>query len=220
MSLLTVSDAAERLGVSTRQVQHLVASGTLRQLARGVVDESSVDRLVAVCGGSHKRAWSEATAWGSVALLSGATATWMGYSQRSRLKARLRTLTAPELVERARGRAEVARYSGHASTVARLRGELIETASAASELGLADTGSVDGYLAASAVIRTVSGHGLSRDEAGRFTLRATSMDLRVVADLADRSIVLTALDLAESLDVRERRAGIDALDHALVALHD
>lgn len=220
MSLLTVSDAATRLGVSTRQVQHLVARGALRQLARGVVDETSVERLVAVRGGSHTRAWSEATAWGAVALLSGATARWMGQSQRSRLKARLRTLTAAELVERARRRAEVARYSGHASTVARLRGELIETASAASGLGLADAGSVDGYLATSAVFATVPRHGLSRDEAGRFTLRATRMDLAVVADLAGRSPVLTALDLAESLDVRESRVGLDALDRALASLHD
>lgn len=47
-SMLAVSEAAERLGVSTRQVQHLVARGELRSLARGVVDETSVERLLAV----------------------------------------------------------------------------------------------------------------------------------------------------------------------------
>lgn len=219
MGLVTVSDAAMRLGVSPRQVQHLVASGTLHQLARGVLDETSVQQLLAVRGGSHARAWSVATAWGAVGLLSGVTVSWMGHSQRSRLKARLRTLTAAGLVERSRGRAQVTRYAGHPSTVARLRGELVETASAAVGLGLVDAGSVDGYLATSEVSSTVARHGLRRDPAGRFTLRATQMDLAVVADLAARSVVLSALDLAESLDVRESRIGLDALDRALGRLH-
>jgi len=78
MTLLAVSKAAERLGVSSRQVRHLAASGELRLLARGVVDEASVDRLLVVRGQSHRRAWSEATAWGAVGLLSGADAAWMG----------------------------------------------------------------------------------------------------------------------------------------------
>jgi hypothetical protein len=215
MTLLAVSEAAERLGVSTRQVQNLVARGELRQLARGVVDETSVERLLAVRGGSHKRAWSEATAWGAVALLSGGDASWMGESQRSRLKARLRVLSAGELVERARERAEVTRYSGHASTASRLRAELVDTSLAATSLGLVEDNAVDGYLAESDLADTIAKHGLVRDDAGRFTVRATSMDLTVIADLAQSSTVLAALDLAESLDVRERRAGLDAIDRAL-----
>jgi hypothetical protein len=71
MSLLAFSEAAERLGVSTRQVQHLVARRELRSLARGVVDETSVERLLAVRRGEHTRTWAETTAWAAVALLSG-----------------------------------------------------------------------------------------------------------------------------------------------------
>jgi hypothetical protein len=41
------------------------------------------------------------------------------------------------------------------------------------------------------------------------------MDLEIICDLAQRSVVLAAIDLAESLDLRERRAGLDALDRAL-----
>lgn len=220
MTLLAVSAAAERLGVTARQVQHLVARGQLRQLARGVVDETSVERLLAVRGGSHKRAWSEATAWGAIAILSGAAAAWMGASQRSRLKARLRTLGAAELVERARERADVGRYAGHASTAARIRRELVVTSASAAALGLAESTTVDGYLATSAVEAVVARHGFVRDDGGRFTLRATTMDLAVVGDLAERSTVLAALDLAESVDARERAAGLDALDRALAAVRD
>ena len=215
MTLLVVEEAAERLGVSSRQVRHLAASGELRLLARGVVDEVSVDRLLAVRSGSHRRAWSEQTAWGAVALLSGTDAAWMGESQRSRLKGRLRALSAAELVGQARGRAEASLYAGHASTAARLRAEVIDTTEAATRLGLVETSAIDGYVGAESLIELVMRHGLIRDDAGSYTLRATTMDLAVVAELA-QGIVLAALDLAESLDVRERRAGLDALDNALV----
>ncbi|MDP3894984.1 hypothetical protein, partial [Nocardioides sp.] len=126
MSLLAVSEAANRLGVSTRQVQHLVARGELLSLARGVVDETSVERLLAVRRGSHTRAWAESTAWAGVALLSGREAGWLGESQRSRLRGRLRGMGADELVDRARGRARVSRYVAHRSAGERLRAELVD----------------------------------------------------------------------------------------------
>jgi len=214
MTLLAVSEAAERLGVSSRQVRHLAATGELRLLARGVVDEASVDRLLAVRRGSHRRAWSEQTAWGAVALLSGAEATWMGESQRSRLKGRLRALSGAQLVERARGRAVMSRYAGHARTAGRLRAEVIDTTEAATRLGLVATSAVDGYVGAESLDELVTRHGLIRDDAGNYTLRSTTMDLAVVKELV-QGTVLAALDLAESLDVRERRVGLDALDHAL-----
>jgi hypothetical protein len=217
MPLLAVTEAAERLGVSSRQVRHLAASGELHLLARGVVDEASVDRLLAVRGGSHRRAWSERTAWGAVALLSGAEATWMGESQRSRLKGRLRELSGAQLVERARDRAVASRYAGHASTAARLRAEVIDTTEAATGLGLVETSAVDGYLGAESLGELVTRHGLIRDDGGNYTLRATTMDLAVVKELA-QSTALAVLDLAESLDVRERRVGLDALDDALAWL--
>ncbi len=215
MSLLAVSEAAERLGVSTRQVQHLVARGELRSLARGVVDETSVERLLAVRRGSHTRAWAEPTAWAAVALLSAREAGWLGESQRSRLRGRLRGLGAEELVERARGRASVSRYVAHRSAGDRLRVELVDTSAAAERLGLVATSAIDGYLEATALKAVVARHGLMRDDRGTVTLRATSLDLDVVRDLVSASDVLAALDLAESLDVRERRAGIDALERAL-----
>ena len=220
MGLIGVAGAAERLGVSTRQIQHLVRRGELRQVARGIIDETSVDRLAAVRRGSHRRAWSEETAWGAVALLSGANADWMGAAQRSRLKVRLRDLDPGALVERARQRAEVTRYTAHSTAGRYLQGELVHGTDVASRLGLAETDTIDGYLAASDVAGVVSRHGLIRDDEGRVTLRATIMDLDVVRDLAARSVVLTALDLAESLDVRERRAGMDALARALKAFRD
>lgn len=142
----------------------------------------------------------------------------MGQTQRSRLKDRLRRLTAAELVERARERADVTRYRAHSSTSERLRTELVDAGDTAHRLGLADSAGVDGYLAAGEVDSVVSRHGLIRDDEGQVTLRATRMGLDVVDDLSRRSVVLAALDLAESLNVRERRAGRDAPEDALEEL--
>ena len=217
VSLMAVSEAAERLGVSTRQVQHLVAQGDVRQLARGIVDRTSVDRLLAVRGGSHRRAWSEATAWGAVSLLAGGDAEWMGETQRSRLRTRLRGLSAAELVERARNRADVSRYQAHPSARRHLLEVLVHATDVAGSLGLTDTDDVDGYLAPDDVAGVVRHHGLLRDDAGRVTLRATTTELSIVRDVANRGVVLAALDLAESFDPRERRAGLDALERALEA---
>ncbi len=213
MGLLTVAEVADRLGVTVRRVQHLAATGVLRSLARGVIDETSVDRYLAGRAGFRWRPWSEPTAWAAADLLSGRDAEWMGDSQRSRLKSRLRTLSAGELAGRARGRAVVWRYTGHPSTAGRLRGQVVEPSTAA--LGLTATAAVDGYVAADALDALVARHGLVRDDAGPFTLRATGMPLAVVAAVAQAGPVLAALDLAGSLDVRERRAGGDALTGAL-----
>lgn len=210
-----MAQAADRLGVTTRQVQHLVADGTLVSPARGIIDEGSVERYLASRGGHRFRPWSEATAWGAVALLSGREATWMAGSQRSRLRGRLSVAGAEELVGRARGRAVASRYTGHTSTAGRLRQQVVDLSHGGEALGLTATTAVDGYVASGELDALVARHGLARDEAGPFTLRATGMPLDVVAELAHAGPVLAALDLAESLDIRERRAGTAALTDAL-----
>ena len=215
MSMMGVSEAADRLGVSTRQVQHLVARGDLSQVARGFVDASSVDRLLAVRRGGRTRAWSEETAWAAVALLSGMDASWLGESQRSRLRRRLKEVSADELVARARDRAVIKRYAGHPSAVSRVRSATISTHLAARRLGLADSSAVDAYVAADGLDDLVSAYALAPAGDGAFVLRATTMGLDVVAELADTGNVLAALDLAESLDVRERSAGARGLVAAL-----
>ncbi len=124
-------------------------------------------------------------------------------------------MSAADLVERARQRADVTRYRAYSSAGQYLLGELVYAPDTASRLGPAESTNIDGYLTVGDVGGLVSRHGLVCDDEGRVTLRATAMDLDVVRELSTRSVVLAALDLAESLDVRERRAGLDALDRAL-----
>lgn len=215
MSMLAVSEAADRLGVTPRQVQHLVARGDLSSVARGFVDASSVDRLIAIRRGGRARAWSEATAWGAVAMLSGMEAIWMGESQRSRLRAQLRQFSAEQVVARTRNRAIAMRYAGHPSAVSRVRAAAVSTHLAARRLGLADVNAVDAYVDVNKVHEVARSHALVLDGRGTFTLRATTMAMDVVRQLVENGDVVAALDMAESLDVRERSAGTKALGDAL-----
>jgi hypothetical protein len=220
MTILDVQGAAQLLGVSVRQVQHLVAEGELTGVARGVIDSSSVDRFLAVRGRARSRPWATPTAWGAIAILSGVDATWMGTTQRSRLRARLRTMTAESLLAQTRGRARPLRFAGHPSAAERIREQIVDTRDASTTLGLAQSTDVDGYVATEGIDDLARRFALLPDEAGRFTLRSTTFPLKEIRRLSSADVVLAALGLAESLDTRERRAGLDALTHSLATLRD
>lgn len=211
--LVRRSDAARRLGVTDRQVGYLVAGGELSQPVRGWLDATSVERY-AVIPRTGTRAWAEPTAWAAVALLSDVTPHWMGQSQLSRLRNRLTGLSAEQVVERTRRRAVVTRWIAHPSGLPRLAASVVEPDTAG--LGLAPSAgtSVDGYVAVGAVDSLVVAHGLVRDDDGALTLRATTLNLEVVRELAGHS-TLAALDLAGSLDPRERALGLSELENRL-----
>ena len=77
----------------------------------------------------------------------------------------------------------------------------------------------DGYVAAHDLDEIVARHALVEETDGDYTLRATTMDLATVRALAENAPVLAALDLAESLDIRERQAGLNFLDDRLKRLN-
>ena len=218
--LITVSQAARLLGVSGRRVQQLAASGDLTLAARGLVERTSAEHQLATRGGtgshSHTRAWSAETAWAAVALLCGVRVDWLGTAQKSRLQASLRATDAQGLVSRTRNRARIHRYTGHASTAARLRSE-VAVVHRAGQLGLAgDDERFDGYVATDTLAGLATRHGLLRDPGGHYALRATDFDLDRVAAIAAAEIpVLAALDSAQSLDAREAGVGRATLDQAL-----
>lgn len=91
------------------------------------------------------------------------------------------------------------------------------TSRALSDLGARVEGMVDGYVAAWMVESLADRHVLSTDGTGDLdvVLRATSFDLDVVRRIAEADEVLVALDLATSLDVRERSAGVAVLTDRL-----
>ena len=219
MDLITAREASERLGCSRRHVRHLAAQGKLTPVGHGLINATSLVRYQATHKGAVGRAWAEATAWGAIAILTGETASWMGQSQRSRLKAALRQATAAGLVEKTRNRAQVRHYHAHHSAERLLRDDIVETGSNTALLGLAAANEgVDGYIATQDLQRLISEYVLTEDVDGQISLRCTTFDLSTVHKIATSGNVLASLDLAESLTTRERAAGLRGLAAALEQL--
>ena len=214
---LTVAEAAVALGVSQRQVRHLAATGALSVLARGLVSREDVERRAALHSGWGRQAWSQRTAWAALGLLAGAGTGLLDGARTSRLRARLRGLGAAEFVGLARNRADVRRFRVHSSQLEQLGQRLV--VGERSALGLAAvSGRLDGYVSADALQALVSEFFLSEDREGHAVLRVVAeVGIDLVELIGQRSEVLIALDLAESLDLRERRAGQDGLARLLGA---
>lgn len=97
---------------------------------------------------------------------------------------------------------------------------MVDTSGAVALLGLVEAPNyVDGYVAAQDLNKIVARHALIEDAGGSYTLRATTTDLATVRALADKTPVLAAIDIAESLDIRERQAGLNFLDDTLKRLN-
>lgn len=213
---VTTEKAATILGVTVRHARRLAESGELSGIARGLIDRASIDRFLAERHGGRTRVWAEHTAWGAIAMLSGGFADWLGRAQGSRLQSSLRAITDPaELVARTRDRALVHVFSGHSSVLTRLQHELVTTDSSILGLAASRTDRVDGYLATDKLDSTVQRLGLREQTTGAITIRATNFNVDVVQGLATEGTVLAALDLATSLDPRERGVGERALAGAL-----
>ncbi|SKB05397.1 type IV toxin-antitoxin system AbiEi family antitoxin domain-containing protein [Aeromicrobium choanae] len=208
---LTTQEASDLLGVEARQVRVLAEAGDIVRVARGIFDRTSVERYRAERGTGRTRTWAEHTAWGAVALLSGAAPLDLGDTQRYRLRATLLDITDPsELAIRLRDRATVTTWSGHRSVNERVREELVIPGR--QRLGLVeDAAIVDGYVHTSRIADLVRRCRLREDTTGSITLRHTSMDIEFINYLATLNRTLAAVDAATSLDPRERGVGQQAL---------
>jgi hypothetical protein len=219
ITLVSTAEAGERLGISMRQAQRLARDGRLGRVGIDRIDYASVLHLMSERRGDHHRAWSEKTAWAAVALLSGIETDWLGQAQRSRLKKSLRSMTGADVARRARNRATIHRLRGHSAVVRRLATEVTQTGSESDIGGLAAVASrLDGYVDASHINHLIGTYRLEDDWDGDITLRSTSFDIEKVRRVADESRVLAAVDLAGSLDTRERSAGLAILDTTLERL--
>ena len=117
---------SDLLGVEARQVRVLAETGSITRVARGIFDRTSVERHRAERGSGRTRTWAEHTAWGAIAMLSGAAPPGLGDTQTYRLRATLREITDPtDLAIRLRDRATVTTWSGHRSVIERVREDLV-----------------------------------------------------------------------------------------------
>lgn len=228
---MTTADAARMLAVSVRQVRYLVDAGELAEAGRVgsnlLVDAASVHRL-AERGSQRGRPWAEETAWAAVELLDSGRTRRLNAAQRSRLRARLRGMDAEQLVRLARRRSEVSCYRAFSSFLDRLRTHVTLTGTAAvsedravaDQFGLAAGGrtTVDGYVARNLLRDYEDEFFLVADRRGNVLLRSTDTGVHAGADTSGQrmaSETAIALDLADSLNTRERSAGLRVLTDTL-----
>lgn len=217
MDEMTAATAAERLGVSQRQVARLASQEVLtvtRRVGRTLLlDAASVHRL-AVRVRHNGRPWTAAAAWAALALLSGERVDWLDASGLSRLRHRLRAAHATEVAWLARQRATVHHMRGWGkgngllpTGVSALRDPAV---SALFDLAAVDRGSDDGYVRASEFGVLVTNFGLLDDIEGDVVVRVVPDDAGYTLH---RPLIATiAVDLSESLDTREAAAGLRVLE--------
>jgi excisionase family DNA binding protein len=216
------SEAARLLGVSVREVQRLAAAGRLdvvRHVGRSaVLDAASVHKL-ANFGTARGRIWNARSVWAALALLDGRDdVSLSSTSQLWHLRERLRAMRPHDLVRRGRSRAKTIRYRASSSYLDQLARQLTLTGTSAIDtdpklaklfgLASARTASVDGYVSAENVAALQDRFLLVRDIDGNVTLHVTDDPCQ---EGRTASVATVALDLADSIDPRQRAAGLRAL---------
>lgn len=209
MDLLTLAEAADRIGVSERQARNLADDGSITLVARGIVDADSVSAYLRRRGQIQRRVWSEETAWAAISLLASTGASWVGASQASRLKKKVRTIHATELVSQVRNRATHHEFDAHRSVASRVAAELVRGSGSVGNLTI--TQGIDGYLRGDLLDDLVSRFHLRAASRGTISVRCTD-HLDKVETIADHDPdLLAAVDLATSADAREREVALSLI---------
>ncbi|PVU82041.1 hypothetical protein DDP54_02355 [Cellulomonas sp. WB94] len=222
MTQVTTAEAAERLGISQRQVQRVIARGDLPANRTAgdawVVDALALNALVRARP-DRGRPWAPGTSWAALWRLSGLEVDWLDRRSASRLAGRLASLDAEGLLHAARRRATVHRFRASDSFLESLAAAVVRTGTSAmtpSTFGLArDTAHVDGYCDEGALAGLVREFHLVEDFRGNVTLRTAPLRSLPIGDRDEMPRAVVAADLAESLEVRERSAGLRVLEGLL-----
>ncbi|MPZ53646.1 MAG: hypothetical protein GEU79_13100 [Acidimicrobiia bacterium] len=216
MTEITISEAAEVLGVTPRQVQRLVSSGSLQTTptfgATTRLDATSVQALARTRPGPG-RPWSPEVAWGTLWMLSGLRAPWLRPHQHSRIRKRLANITAMNVVVATRQRATTARFHASPPVVTALRQKVARTGVSASTQEESNGGKLDGYLSENSLQDVLATFPLTRERDGNVTFRISEFATERIGEEVPQAVV--AVDLASSSSPRERSAGLILLDDLL-----
>lgn len=230
MGMVSVVEAASRLGVGVQRLHQRIADGSLHAERIGsqwVVDELSLIRIAE--RKAPGRPWSSRSVWAIIALAEGDSEGLAGLapSERARAKARLKELFSL-VADRRRAEPEIRRIASALRLRFRNRADRLLFLAAAADvpdlrqdlrwlsmMSSADSGiassDVDGYLAASDLA------GISRD----FLLMQEESDANVVIHLLPpgqraygESKLLLAADLADHRGSREELRAVELLVEA------
>lgn len=216
MPELTVTELADRLGVTTRRARDLLSDGDIagRQLANRtwLADSDSVLRYETSARRGKGRGLDAASAWGLLWELSGLDADWLTQSTRARIRRRIRGSTTDEIVRAVARRTVAHRYT--AANVERAAHGLIATGRAAASVLdtdlIDDRRRVSGYVRGGSADDYAARHFMVAEVSGQDVLYENSLPVRFDGDEMPPAVV--AADLATSTNTRERSAGLRAIE--------
>ncbi|MGH3482472.1 MAG: helix-turn-helix domain-containing protein [Nocardioidaceae bacterium] len=217
MAEQTTKTAAELLGISERQVRHLVDSGELdaRKVAgRLFIDETSLDRRLRSRPGPG-RPLSGRAAWACLWELSGERAEWLGRSERSRLRSWLDRWSPEDVMQACRRRSarhDLRVLPRYLPDVLAAEGIAAGGLSAAATVGadIVGAGPAEIYSTDATLRELVERFGLSTHGESNLTVRiAHPPGDRLVEGRDVMPAAVVAVDLMEAADTRTRRAGVD-----------
>ena len=226
--MLTVEQAAERLGVSAQEVRRLVRTGTLPAQRVGrtlVLSDDAVDERARLDVGPG-RVLSPAVAWATLWELSGEHAGWLDRPARSRLNARLASSDAEQVVAAVRDRAErheLRVLPAYLDRVLAAPGVVTSGITAADAVGadiVAAGAPAELYCAADTLDGLRRDLGLSERGEPNLVVRVPRFAELPLTGREHAPSAVVAVDLAGSADARTRRAGLDLLTKALIAARD
>lgn len=239
-TLLTREEAAAKLEVSIQRVSALCSSHLLTTYTFGskriLISSDSVNRYKQQKLKSG-RAYAPSLAIAALFMLSNYEVPWVNRQQKYRIQSYLRSVSAKELVNRSKNRARITEYWCRKSRLEELSQRLMLSAATGnmhSQFQLAQTDKIEGYISSSSLQDLINKFHLKNKEDGAES-SITNVKLRVIDDFkvfdhicqniylqitknthkiftkSFMPIAVCAADLAESLDVRERQAGISKL---------
>jgi len=220
----SVKDAASILGVSTPRVIQMIYSGELKAL-RTVNEAYLVDARVLHeyqrIRAGNGRPWKETTAWAALWMLSGKEADWLDYHQSRRLIARLKSISAKELIWLTRKRASTETLRASSSFLDDIREELLLSGRSSDllpDMGLTERRDVvEGYLDASNYQEFKESFRLVEDSEGSVIVRLFSRQPFDVSRIIQMPIAVVLTDLSSSTDTRERSIATAKLEELLYA---
>ncbi len=223
--MLTVAQAAERLAVSAHEVRRLIRTGALAASRVGrtlVLDDAAVDERARLPIGAG-RALAPHTAWAALWELSGLRADWLEASSRSRLRARIGGLEPAQVVVATRRRADrraLRVLPSYRDRVLAVDDVVASGMSAADAIGadvVATTAADEIYCTDGQLLALQREFGLSDRGEANLIVRVPAFERLPFTDRQYMPVAVVAVDLAESSDVRTRRAGLTLLADALSA---
>lgn len=211
---VSISEAAEQLGLDAGRVRRLVAQGLLeghKVGGRWLVEESAIDERLATPPHA-RRSLSARSAWGLLWAAAGLPLPWLAPSEGTRARQRARSWPIDDWKWACRNRAVMHRYRAHPSVIEQLTRDerIVPSGANADHLapGLIAAGTAEGYVPARDIGALSADYALVPSPQPNVVIRVPPPDLWPFTDRQPPWSVVV-VDLLDALDDRSVRAAHD-----------